>query len=349
MSTPSLENRAAFRWVLLGLVAAALLTLSPLWLSIVLAAWFAALIRPLAARLTRLLRGRQRVAAVLTVVSLLLLLLPLLGACIALGAEGVDFVKRIASSEEGRHRLVRLVSDAPASGKLPSFGLDSVIKLARQYGAEAWSGLRLVATKAATALVGLFMFLLGAYTFLIRGDELWRWIQARSPLALSQLQRLAGAFHETGRGLLVGVGLTGLLQGIVATITYLALQIPSALVLGILTTVASLIPSVGTALVWIPVAGGLALSGRWVAAGILTGVGILVISTVDNVMRPIFSRYGRLNLPTYALFLAIFGGISLYGAAGIVLGPLLVRLAVEVLDIARGHGFTITSAEDGST
>ena len=52
-------------------------------------------------------------------------------------------------------------------------------------------------------------------------------------------------------------------------------------------------------------------------------------------MRPIFSRYGRLNLPTYALFLAIFGGIALYGAAGIILGPLLVRLGVEALDIAR--------------
>ena len=271
MSNSSTENRATLRWVLLGLVAAAVVTLSPLWLSLVIAAWFAALTRPIAERLSRLLRGRPRVAAVLTVVSLLLLLLPLVGACIALGAEGVEFVQKIASSEKGRHGLVRLVSDKPDSGKLPSFGVDSAIRLAQKYGAEAWSGLRLVATKAATVLIGVFMFLMGAYMFLTRGDRFWRWSEARSPIAPRHLRRLAGAFHETGRGLLVGVGLTGLSQGVVATITYLALQIPSALVLGILTTVASLIPSIGTALVWIPVAGGLALSGRWLAAGILTG------------------------------------------------------------------------------
>ena len=164
--------------------------------------------------------------------------------------------------------------------------------------------------------------------------------------ALADVRRLAGAFHETGRGLLVGVGLTGLVQGVVATITYVALSIPSALVLGILTTVASLLPSVGTALVWIPVAGGLAFSGRYVAAGILTAVGVLVIGTVDNVMRPVFSRFGRLNLPTYVLFLAIFGGLAFFGAAGLLLGPLLVRLGVEALAIARDEGWTASPSGD---
>lgn len=336
----------ALRWLLLGLVVAAAGTLSPLWLPLVLAAWFAVLTRPLANRLSRLIGGRPRVAAVATVVSLLLLLIPLGGACIALGMEGVDFMQKIVSSEEGRHRLIRLVSDKPASETLPSFGVDSVLHLARQYGAEAWSGLRLVAKKTATVLIGLFMFLLGAYTFLTRGEDFWRWLEARAPIAPEPMRRLAAAFHETGRGLLIGVGLTGLSQGIIATITYLAMQIPSALVLGILTTVASLIPSIGTALVWIPVAAGLALSGRWIAAGILTAVGILVIGTVDNVMRPIFSRYGRLNLPTYALFLSIFGGITLYGAAGIILGPLFVRLGVEALDIGREQDFTAAPSDE---
>ena len=82
------------------------------------------------------------------------------------------------------------------------------------------------------------------------------------------------------------------------------------------------------------VAIGLALSGRWVAAIILGAIGVLVIGTVDNLLRPMFSRYGQLKLPTFVLFLAIFGGIALYGAAGIILGPLLVRLGVEALNLA---------------
>jgi predicted PurR-regulated permease PerM len=336
-------QQVVLRWLLLGLVAAAAATLSRLWLSLVLAAWFTALARPLTDRLSRLFGGRPRLAAALTVVSLLLLLLPLVGACISLGAQGVEFVQNIASTEEGRNRLIRLVSDRPPSGKLPQISVDSVIRLAKQYGAQAWSGLQLVATKAATVLIGLFMFLMGAYTFLVKGDRFLTWLHAHSPIPQACVRRLAAAFHETGRGLLIGVGLTGLVQGVISTITYFALSIPSALVLGILTTVASLIPSIGTALVWIPVAGGLAFSGRWVAAIILAVVGIVVIGTVDNVMRPIFSRFGRLNLPTYVLFLAIFGGIALFGATGLILGPLLVRMGAEALEIARDQGWTTGS------
>ena len=329
--------------VLLALAAAAALTLSPLWLSLVLSAWFAALTRPLWQRLTRLLGNRPRAAAVLTVVALLVLVAPLLSAGISLGYDGVEFIRRIATSAEGKSRLVQLVSDQPAKTGLPRLGLDSLIGLLREHGAKAWSVLRTIAGKTATGLVGVFIFLMGAYTFLVDGARFARWAQERAPVAPRSLRRLIGAFHETGRGMLVGVGLTGLVQGVVATIAYLVLRIPSALGLGILTAVASLIPSVGTALVWIPVAGGLALSGRWVAAIILAAIGVLVIGTVDNLLRPLFSRYGRLNLPTFVLFLAIFGGLALYGAAGIVLGPLLLRLGVEALDIARDEGLTAPS------
>lgn len=338
-------QQVALRWVLLGLAVAAAMTLSPLWVSLVLASWFAALTRPIAARLSRVLGGRPRLAAALIVVSLVLLLVPLIVACVSLGAQGVEFIQNIASSEEGRQRLIRLVSVKPPAGELSGFGADSAIRLAKQYGAQAWSGIQMVATNAATLLIGLFMFLMGAYTFLTQGDRFSRWLDAHSPIPQRYVRRLAAAFQETGRGLFVGVGLTGLVQGVVATTTYFALGIPSALLLGILTTAASLIPSFGTALVWIPVAGGLAFSGRWVAAGILTAVGVLVIGMVDNVMRPIFSRFGRLNLSTYVLFLAIFGGLALYGAAGLILGPLLVRMGVEALQIARDQGWTSSSSE----
>ena len=336
------------RLVLLVLVAAAATTLSPLWISLILAAWFANLTRSLWGRLARLLGDRPRAAAVLMMVSLLLLIVPLVLASISIGTGGVAFVRRIATSPESRSRLVQLVSDQPSSSELPNLQMDNLISLVQQYGTRAWGILQTIAGKTATGLVGLFIFIFGAYTFLVEGQRFARWAEGRSPIAPRQLRRLAAAFFETGRGMLVGVGLTGLVQGVVATIAYFALRIPSALGLGILTAVASLIPSVGTALVWVPVAIGLGLSGRWVAAGILGAIGVLVIGTVDNILRPVFSRYGQLNLPTFVLFLAIFGGIALYGAAGIILGPLLVRLGVEALEIARDEGLTAPAATDSA-
>lgn len=344
-SAPTAQ-RSVLPWLLLGLGAAAALTLSPLWVSLVLAAWFTHLTRGLWQRLSRVLGERPRIAAALIVASLLLLVVPLLLAGVSLGVDGAAFVRRIATSEENRNRLVQLVSDRSSNDELPSFQLDSLLQFARQYGTKAWSILQSVAGKAATGFVGLFIFVFGSYTFLVDGQRFARWAEQRSPIAPQHLRRLAGAFFETGRGMLVGVGLTGLIQGLVATIAYFALRIPSALGLGILTAAASLIPSVGTALIWVPVAIGLGLSGRWGAAGILAAVGILVIGTVDNILRPVFSRYGQLNLPTFVLFLAIFGGIALYGAAGIILGPLLIRMGVEALELARSEGLTAADPAD---
>lgn len=337
---PSGPPRPALPWILLGLALAAAATMSPLWISLVLAAWFAALTRSLWQRLTRRLGQRPRLAAGMTVVALVLLVIPLVVVGISLGMGAVEFVRRIASSEENRSRLVQLVSDQPSSSELPRFELSSLISLLQEHGSKAWQVVRAIAGKTATGLVGLFIFLFGSYTFLVDGQRFTDWLTARMPIAPQHLRRLSAAFHETGRGMLVSVGLTGLVQGVVATIAYFALKIPSALGLGILTAVAALIPSVGTALVWIPLALGLGLSGRWIAALILAAIGILVIGTVDNILRPVFSRYGQLNLPTFVLFLAIFGGIAMYGAAGIILGPLLVRLGVEALDLAREQGLT---------
>jgi predicted PurR-regulated permease PerM len=153
---------------------------------------------------------------------------------------------------------------------------------------------------------------------------------------LARWWRLAGAFVETGRGLIVGAGLTSLLQASVATAVYAALDLPRAIVLGAMTFVASIIPAVGTSVVWLPVAVALGIRGEYVQATIVLLAGALVISTIDNVTRPIFQRWGgKLDLPAFVLLLAAFGGLGAFGPAGLVLGPLSLRLAREVLVIAR--------------
>jgi predicted PurR-regulated permease PerM len=83
------------------------------------------------------------------------------------------------------------------------------------------------------------------------------------------------------------------------------------------------------------VAVGLALSGRTTPAIILAFVGVFLISTIDNVLRPIFARYGKLALPTYALLISIFGGLTIFGPWGLVLGPLSLRMAKEALILLR--------------
>src|SRR6185436_10017871 len=88
--------------------------------------------------------------------------------------------------------------------------------------------------------------------------------------------------------------------------------------------------------VWVPVTAGLALTGRTGAAIALGVVGVGLIGTVDNVARPYLARRGQLQLPTWVVLFAMFGGIELIGGWGLLLGPLALRLAKEALLIHSG-------------
>jgi predicted PurR-regulated permease PerM len=337
---PRPRERTALKWVTLALATGAAVTLAPLWAPLVLAAWFAHLVEPLVQRFQRRVGGRRRIAAWVVIALVFAILVPLLGMLASLALAGAGLIQTITESPEGQSALETLVSREVN-------GPDDVMQLldrqhllgaARQYGGVAWSTLvRLLGTVTA-AVVGLFVFIYGSYALLIDGKRAWAWFERHSPIVPAHARRLAAAFHETGRGLVIGTGLTALAQGVLATVTYLLLGVPRGLVLGGLTFFAAFIPSFGTALVWVPVAIGLALTGDVARALILVVVGVFVIGLVDNILRPVLARWGKLDLPVFLLIIAIFGGFAVFDAWGLVLGPLLVRLAVEVLAIAREQG-----------
>jgi predicted PurR-regulated permease PerM len=149
------------------------------------------------------------------------------------------------------------------------------------------------------------------------------------------MERLKSAFQETGRGLLIGVGLTCVVQGFVAAIAYLCLQIPRWYALGVLTGLCSLMPILGTALVWIPITIGFFLQQAYIKACIMIAIGVFAIGSVDNLLRPLFSKLGSFQMSTLLLLLTIFGGLELLGAWGALLGPLIVRLATEAVILIR--------------
>lgn len=327
-----------FRWATLVLALATAATFAPLWAPLVLAAWLASMSRPMFLKLARYTHGRQRAAGALVVVLVMVVLVPLVLVGISLAGGAADLASRVSSSEGAKNALLAVVSGDNSNGA-GEFSLskspERLVALAREHGAQALRIAGSVAGAATAVGLGVFVFLYAFYTFLVDGPSLYAWAERHAPIEAVHARRMAAAFHETGRGLFVGIGLTGLTQGVAATIAYLALGVPRALVLGLLTCIASLLPSIGTALVWVPIAAGLALSGRTGAAIALTAIGLLVIGTVDNVFRPFFARFGKLELSSFVLLAAMFGGLAAFGGWGLLLGPLFARLAKEALTIAR--------------
>jgi len=118
-------------------------------------------------------------------------------------------------------------------------------------------------------------------------------------------------------------------QGLLAWLIFVSLSIPEAVLLANATTVCALIPAFGAFLVWLPVVGYLLLIHAWGKAILLALAGSVVLSTVDNVLFPILAG-SQSHLGTPEMFLAVFGGIALFGISGLVIGP-LIWVAMETL------------------
>lgn len=321
------------RWTTLLLCAGALLVFWPLWPPLVLAAWTAALTRPLLERVDGLLKGRRRAAAFLSMMLFLVIALPLTLMTIGVFAGAQELVAVVQNSPTAVGALQTVIKGDAETG-LPASVTDAMALLQRT-GMQGVGLITNVAGAAAKGLVALFIFFIGAYTLLLEAPALWRWLKGHSPLKPAHLQRLGDAFHETGRGLLVGVGLTGATQGLAATLIYLALGVPRALVLGPLTGIAAIVPMVGTTLVWGPLALGFFVTERPIKALVLVALGLGVIGLIDNFLRPVFTRMGALQLPLFLLFIAVFGGLAMFGTFGAIIGPLIIRLAMEALAISK--------------
>lgn len=140
------------------------------------------------------------------------------------------------------------------------------------------------------------------------------------------LTRMAAAVQATVLGSLSIAAIQGTLGGLMFAI----LGVPNAPLWAFSMAMLATIPSLGTFLVWAPVAGYLALTGSLVKAAILTGWGVGVIGTVDNILYPMLVS-SRLKMHTAATFFAVLGGIAAFGISGLVLGPLILVTTVELL------------------
>lgn len=323
------------RWLLALLCLGACVMFAPFAPWIVLGVWLGLFAERVYQPMVRVFAGRRGISASVTVLLFLIVVLPIAAMIGSLVIDAIALVQKLLDSKEGQSILERLASgDAAPNGDATQQALtstESIVDLLRAQGGRAWQVFSQVAGAAAHVLIGILIMVSGMYAVLVEGRAWYAWAEQHAPVPADALKRFADAYVETGRGLAYGIVGAGMLQAMVATVAYLIIGVPSALALGMLTLIFSVIPAIGTAIVWVPVAAGLALTGREGAAIALAVVGVVVIGSIDNLARPLLTRRGQLQLPSYITLIAMFGGIELFGGWGLILGPLIVRLAKEAI------------------
>lgn len=188
------------------------------------------------------------------------------------------------------------------------------------------------------AFLSLIITIFSIYFFLKGGRNIYMFFQEFFPLPAGRYKQIFSRFNDLSRGILLGQIVVGIIHGFLAWGAYSFLGIRSPLLWAFLTAIVSILPVLGAGLVWFPIAIFLFISGLVVGTywkGIaLFGYGLLVMSMIDNVLKPkIMGDSARIH-PLIILF-GILGGIQLLGIPGILIGPMVLALFDVVLGIFR--------------
>jgi predicted PurR-regulated permease PerM len=192
-------------------------------------------------------------------------------------------------------------------------------------------------TAAANVFIIIVKFILMLLTlfFVFRdGDAFYEWVRTTLPFAAEQQERVFSRLAQTVSAVTYGIGITAVVQGILAGLAYWLLGVPFPAFWGLLTAVVAPIPLGGTGLVWVPAGVYLIAAESLVRGIILLAWGVLVVSTMDNVLKT-FLISERTRLPTLILFFALLGGLKTYGVLGVFLGPLLLALVITGVTLYR--------------
>jgi predicted PurR-regulated permease PerM len=165
----------------------------------------------------------------------------------------------------------------------------------------------------------------------------WPLISSRAqnvlPLRPEYTRSLLEEFRRIGRSTLLGTIVAGLAQGVLATVGYAIAGVPEPVFFGAMTAVASLVPAVGTLIVWVP-AGVILMATGHVARGVLELAwgALAVVGVADYLIRPRLVG-GEDGTPALVTFAALFGGVEVWGLKGLIMGPVVMLVAVAVLRI----------------
>lgn len=182
-----------------------------------------------------------------------------------------------------------------------------------------------------TVLLGITVTVVSLYFLLLDGRRFARFISNLSPLNPDRALILYQTFETSCRGVVLGIFLSGVAQGVVMCILFAVCGLPNALLTGSLTVVLGMVPLIGSSPVWIGATVYLFAGSHPLLAAIMLGGGIAV-STLDNIVRS-WVMSGQSELHPLLALVSVFGAVNLFGAPGILLGPIIAAVFVAFLKI----------------
>jgi predicted PurR-regulated permease PerM len=286
---------------------------------------------------------RRNLAALATVaVIALMVILPLGLITSALVGEATDVYESIQSGKLNLGEYLQQIFDAlPVwlTNLLGRLGLADSMSVQRKVSAAVSASSQFFATQVlnigqntARFLINLFVMLYLLFFLLRDGRELTKRIKGVIPLRKDQQRALLEKFSLVIRATVKGNIVVAIVQGILGGLIFWFLDIHAALLWAVLMAFLSLLPAIGSAFIWFPVAIYLLVTDAIWQGVFLIAYGALVIGLIDNFLRPVLVGKDT-RMPDYVVLISTLGGIVIFGINGFVLGPLVAAMFITVWDI----------------
>jgi predicted PurR-regulated permease PerM len=342
LNSPSLQSKALL-WLLVAVTLLFAAVLWPLSGAVSWGVFFAIVFAPLQERSAKLCgarRGWGAIASLLVIVVSVILPIGLL--VTAISHEAAAFYERFRSGEIQLSSYFQRMLDllpAWARAQMEHYGLIDIAEVQRRLvdalgrSGQALTSRAFLIGQSTVAFMINFVVMLYLLFFLLRDGRAMAAGAAKAlPLKPEHTARLLNQFAAVVRATVKGNVVIAMVQGTLGGLAFWALGIPSSLLWGALMALLSLIPAVGSALLWGPVALYLLSNGDvWSAVG-LAAWGIFVIGLIDNVLRPILVGK-QTRLPDFLVLIATLGGLGTFGVTGFVIGPLIAAIFLVTWDI----------------
>lgn len=315
--------------------------LKPFFGAILWAAVISIVFYPLQRRWAPLFGERRNLLALsVLLLCTLIVILPLLLIILSLAQEGSALYAKLHSGEIDLNGYVEKVKESfpPLQNLLNRFGIEfanvkqqltnATVEASRYMATQALS----VGQNTAQFLVSLALMLYLTFFFLRDGENLLQLLIRALPLGDSRERQLLNKIADVATATVKGNLIVAIVQGALGGLIFWVLDVPNALLWGVVMALVSLLPAVGSALIWVPVAIYFLATGAIWQGVVLIAFGAGVIGLVDNLLRPIL--VGRTTrMPDYLVLLSTLGGIAIFGLNGFVLGPLVAALFLAFWDI----------------
>ncbi len=317
----------------------------PFFVPLFWGAVLAVLCYPVYRRVERRLGGRKMLSATLmTFAVLFAVLIPGLAIAFYFALEAADFFQRAqaflgrqAAFFEPNSFLANYVMPVASRLGLSSQDIHSAAAFLVQWigGFLVGLGTGLIGNLV-SLIINVLLTLVALYFAFKDGPAFTERLKGLLPVPRQEAEELVVRLRDVVQASVFSTFTVAAAQGLAGGLAFWVLGLSEALFWGVVMGVVSLIPVAGAPVVWVPASFYLAWTGDWERAGALFAVGVFVIGTIDNLLRPALI-HGRIRIHNFYLFFAILGGVYLMGFTGFLFGPIMVSLALTVLKTYEEH------------